>query len=59
MSDDDVKTIVNAVREMPEGYSSKDLFDRLNGKFRYGQLRAVASHIQLNKLYPSTDAIGL
>jgi uncharacterized protein YpbB len=57
MSNDDLTTILNAIKELPEGYSSKDLFDRLKGKFRYGQLRAVANHIHILSLYPSSDSI--
>lgn len=41
----DVSTISEAVREMPEGFSSKELFDRLGGKFGYGVLRAVMNHV--------------
>jgi hypothetical protein len=42
---DEVASISDAIREMPEGYSLKDLFARLGGKFRFGQLRAVVNHV--------------
>ncbi|MFM7859391.1 MAG: helix-turn-helix domain-containing protein, partial [Flammeovirgaceae bacterium] len=45
VSEADVSTISEAVREMPEGFSSKELFDRLGSKFGYGVLRAVMNHV--------------
>jgi len=39
-----VMEIVNAYRQLPEGATSKDLFDKLKGKFGYGQLRAALAH---------------
>ncbi len=44
MTEEDVKTISSALKEMPEDFNSKDLFVRLEGKFSYGLLRAVMSH---------------
>jgi hypothetical protein len=32
------------LKEMPEGFTSKDLFTKLGGKFGYGMLRAVMNH---------------
>lgn len=44
MSEQDVGTITHALKEMPEGFTSKDLFTKLGGKFGYGMLRAVMNH---------------
>ena len=44
MTEEDVNTISIALKEMPEDFNSKDLFDKLQGKFGYGSLRAVMSH---------------
>jgi hypothetical protein len=41
----DVDTVSQALKEMPDGFSSKELFDRLGGKFGYGVLRAVMNHV--------------
>lgn len=38
---DDVELITSAIMEMPEEFSSKELYDKLHGKYSYGQLRAV------------------
>jgi DNA-binding NarL/FixJ family response regulator len=44
LSEADITLITRALKEMPEGFTSKDLFVRLGGKFSYGLLRAVMSH---------------
>lgn len=44
MTEEAVTTILNALRQLPEGGTSKDLYDVLKGKFGYGQLRAVMAH---------------
>jgi hypothetical protein len=44
ITEDDVNIITAALKEMPEGFTSKDLFNKLSGKFGYGELRAVMSH---------------
>lgn len=44
MSAPDVEKITAALKEMPEGFSSGDLYAKLNGKYGYGQLRAVMMH---------------
>jgi uncharacterized protein YpbB len=46
MTDQQVWAIENAVRALPADFSSKDLFEALEGKFRYGQLRAVMNHLR-------------
>lgn len=44
LSEADITLITHALKEMPEGFISKDLFVWLGGKFSYGMLRAVMSH---------------
>jgi hypothetical protein len=44
MTEENVNTITTALKEMPDGFTSKDLFNKLEGKFGYGELRAVMSH---------------
>ncbi|MCX8491229.1 MAG: helix-turn-helix domain-containing protein, partial [Cyclobacteriaceae bacterium] len=43
-----VMEIVNVYRQLPEGSTSKGLFDALKGKFGYGQLRAVMAYTKNN-----------
>lgn len=40
---DEIERISNAIAEMPSGYSSKDLFIKLDGEYSYAKLRAVMS----------------
>lgn len=40
-----VQEIQSVAAKMPEGFSSKDLFDKLAGKYGYGKLRAVMAHL--------------
>ena len=40
---DEVETISKAITEMPEGFSSKDLYIKLDGKYSYPKLRTVMS----------------
>jgi uncharacterized protein YpbB len=44
MPEETVMEIINVQRQLPEGSTSKDLFDALKGKFGYGQLRAVMAY---------------
>jgi ATP-dependent DNA helicase RecQ len=46
MSKEDVEVIENAINEMPGGFTSKDLYTVLEGKFGYGYLRAVMNHVR-------------
>lgn len=46
MTKEQVTAIESALKEMPEEFTSKDLFTALEGKFNYGQLRAVMSHVR-------------
>jgi hypothetical protein len=45
MDETDVEKIAETVKEMPEEFSSKDLYTKLNGKYSYGQLKAVIAHL--------------
>ncbi len=42
----EVESIVVAIKEMPEGFTSKDLYNHFLGKFGYGKLRAVVAHLK-------------
>ncbi len=44
MQESSVMEIIDAHRQLPEGATSKDLYDKLKGKFGYGQLRAAMAH---------------
>ena len=44
VSEETVDQITSMLREMPPGFTSKDLFERLGGKYGYGILRAVMTH---------------
>ncbi len=48
MPEESVLEIIAARRTLPEGSSSKDLYNILNGKFGYGQLRAVMAYSKLS-----------
>lgn len=41
---DRVEHIMQAIAEMPEAFSSKELFDKLGGNFSYGELRAAMAY---------------
>ena len=45
---EDVELISNAIKDMPEGFTSKELFDKLERKFSYARLRAVLNHASMN-----------
>jgi hypothetical protein len=44
MNESDVDRITSALKEMPEGFSSGDVYSKLNGRYSYGLLRAVMAH---------------
>ncbi len=44
MSEDAVKKISEALKELPENSTSKDLYDKLKGEFGYGHLKAVMAY---------------
>ncbi len=46
MDDQSVTEIANTIAQLPAAFSSKELFDKLKGKFGYGQLRAVMVHVK-------------
>ena len=48
MDKEQVEMIEATVRSLPEEFSSKDLWDALEGKFSYGQLRAVLNHMKIS-----------
>ena len=48
MTHEEVAVVENRVREMPEDFTSKDLFTALEGKFNYGHLRAVMNHMRVS-----------
>ncbi len=45
LKQDEVDTIKNAIQEMPDEFSSKDLFTKLEGKYSYSKLRAVMAKV--------------
>jgi hypothetical protein len=49
MDDQSVTEITKAIQELPDGFSSKDLFAKLKGKFGYNQLRATMAHVKTTK----------
>lgn len=40
-----VVAISEVLKDMPDDFSSKELFEKLEGKYTYGTLRAVMSHV--------------
>lgn len=50
MNKEQVAVIESAAKELPEDFTSKDLYTALEGKFSYGQLRAVLNHLRLASL---------
>ncbi len=55
MNEADVNTISTALKELPEGFNSKDLYLKLEGKFGYGSLRAVMSHTGIKSTRQNED----
>jgi hypothetical protein len=49
MSEEAVMEIVNTKRELSGEITSKDIYDKLNGKYSYGQLRAVWAYEKLKE----------
>ncbi len=47
ITEENVNIIAATLNEMPEGFTSKDLYVKLAGKFNYGQLRAVMNHLEI------------
>lgn len=44
MSSDELNEIATAIQQLPESFVSKELYDKLNGKYGYGKLKAVLAH---------------
>lgn len=44
VSTEKVDQIMRAIEELPEAFSSKVLYDKLDGKFSYGEIRAAMAH---------------
>jgi hypothetical protein len=55
MTEENVSTITEALKEMPEGFTSKDLFMKLEGNYGYGKLRAVMSHAGIKSTHQKED----
>ena len=49
MNEEIVIEIINARRQLPLESSSKDLYEKMKGKFGYGQLRAVIAYDKLKE----------
>jgi hypothetical protein len=50
MNEKEVSEITDAIRLLPEGFVSKQLYDVLEGKYGYGKLRAVIAHVKFSKV---------
>lgn len=50
MKEEAINEIAAAVAQLPQGYLSRDLYSKLNGKFSYGLLKAVMAHDKINDL---------
>jgi hypothetical protein len=46
--------IAAAIRELPDGFVSKELFDKLKGKYSYGKLRAVMVAMKQENAEPAS-----
>lgn len=44
MNKDEVAEITAVIKDLPESFVSKELYDKLNGKYGYGKLRAVIAY---------------
>lgn len=53
----DVEKISEVLKEMPEGFSSYDVYSKLNGRYSYGKLRAVMTHTGI-KSVPKKDEMA-
>jgi uncharacterized protein YpbB len=48
------EVIAAAIRELPDGFVSKELFDKLKGKYSYGKLRAVMVAMKQENAEPAS-----
>jgi hypothetical protein len=46
VSEAELNEITKAIQQLPPDFISKDLYDRLNGNYGYGKLRAVMVHLK-------------
>ncbi|MBX2946146.1 MAG: helix-turn-helix domain-containing protein [Cyclobacteriaceae bacterium] len=44
MPEDRIEEIMKAIEDLPDPFSSKELYEKLMGKFSYGELRATMAH---------------
>ncbi|MBX2915340.1 MAG: helix-turn-helix domain-containing protein [Cyclobacteriaceae bacterium] len=49
MPQEEVAEIMNVIQELPESFVSKELYDKLNGKYGYGKLKAVMAHVKFQQ----------
>jgi hypothetical protein len=47
LEEEKIAIIREAVEEMPKGFTTTDIFKKLEGKFTYNQLRAVMNHLEV------------
>ena len=47
LEEEQIAIISEAIEGMPKGFTSTDLFRKLEGKFTYNQLRAVMNHLEV------------
>lgn len=47
MQQEEVAEIMSAMQELPESFVSRDLYNKLNGKYGYGKLKAVMAHAKI------------
>lgn len=47
--DETVREVSEAIATLPKGFSLKELFEKLNGRYGYGVLKAVVAHNELSK----------
>ena len=55
MDENTVTAIASAIEKMPAEFTSKDLFSMLEGKYGYGELRAVLNHVKLRRANPTVS----
>jgi uncharacterized protein YpbB len=46
VNETELNEIIGVIDHLPTGFISKDLYDGLRGKYGYGKLRAVMSHLK-------------
>jgi len=49
MDEEVISEISNNIRKLPADFSLKDLYFKMNGKYSYGKIRAVVSHVNNQK----------